>query len=132
MPILNVSGVPRDVGDEPIEDLKLGLRQAVARVEELIIEADEVLVFVPGDQGKVGGALVAEVRGIFRRPERTPEIFAKLRETICAVLIAFANQWLSECRSVEASVAYTMEPGELTMYLKGPGEEDVFERTALD
>ncbi len=122
MPMIRLTGVPREFRDTAeLDDLMLDIQNAVASVSVLGIDAGEVMVFTQDDQVKkgLGEEIIAEICGLFRRPERTPEVIEELRQAICAELRKFAEAHVSQCMSYEAMVAYWLEPNELTLYVKG-------------
>jgi len=121
VPIIKVWGLPV-VPDDLAAQLIKDVQQAVAKAEGLEIGADEVIVLYPADlyMADAGESIIAEICGIFRRPGRTPEVFKALCEDICHELAIFAYRYLPECKSISASVAYTMEPSDLTLLEKGP------------
>lgn len=118
MPVIKVYGLDGGVGRIALRGLIGDVQGMVAGVPSLNIAESEVVVLFPSDlyTDDAGECLIAEVCGIFRRPERTAQVFAKLREAICASLARFANVHLPMCKSMEVAIAYTMEPSELTFY----------------
>jgi len=117
IPIITGKGVKASLSPSVYDRLKQDIREAVAGSPGLKdITADEVVVFLLSDLGTVGDTLVFEVTGIFEHPDRTPEVYRQLEESICKVLRNFASRWIPTCTTVEAEVIHKMKGKDLTLY----------------
>lgn len=104
MPILTVKGMPTQTPQ--LELLLFRLADAAAGIKELALTRNQVSVFFPLDMVRegIGEELIAFVDGLFKKPERTPEVLKRLAESIRDVLADFAQRHVPQCRLIEVLV----------------------------
>lgn len=121
MPIILILGMPDyrvaiPDWEERLESLTTDVQRAVAALPVFEIPEDEVFVYYPQDLMRrgLGEELIAMVAGLFKRPERTPEVLKTLTDAIADQLQAFAARNLTGCGDAEAFIISMIEPGELS------------------
>lgn len=122
MPIIKVLGMPPDVDKTELVKLIGWIQEAVLKVPVLNIPAKEVFVFFPPDlvTEDLGEELIAEIGGLFERPERTAKVLDDLRHAVCVPMAIFAQRHLPQCKTVEAYITSIIKPSELALYEKKP------------
>lgn len=105
MPVLIIYGMPSDgIEERHLSRLIQDLQNHTASV--LGIPVQSVSVFIPKDcasQG-IGEELICFVEGLFKKPERTREVRAKLAAAIKLALEGFADALVPMCKLVEVFV----------------------------
>ncbi len=116
MPIVKIYGMPDRIGQHILGSLTVTMQFAVANVEPLGIPPTDVTVFFPTDQRKagLGGELVVQIEGLYKKPERTPEVLKQLHESVCECIKEFALIHLHECTYVEAMIMPMITPADCT------------------
>jgi len=111
MPTIKVFGVPP--GTPELRKLVGNIRQAVTKVPGLEIPVGEVTVFFPCDrlENGLGEELIAEVSGLFDKPERTSAVKKHLTVGVLNELAAFAES-IPQCRFVECYITGLVNPAE--------------------
>ena len=92
------------------------IKTAVAQLPVLGIPEDEVFVFFPPDLVRegLGEELIAEITGLFDKPERTSEVLKTLTDAIADQLQIFASTHLPQCGSTEAFIVSMLDPKALS------------------
>lgn len=118
MPIVKVYGMPDRIGQHILGSLTVILQFAVSGVEPLEIPSTDVTVFFPTDQLKasLGEELVVQIEGLYKKPERTPEVLTQLHKSVCECTKEFALIHLPECTYVEAMIMPMIEPADCSYY----------------
>ena len=95
MPVVIVYGMPN--GTPELEKLIEGIKHEVASVAELEIDESQVFVFFPSDlaQTGLGEEIIVFVKGLFEKPERTPEVRQKLAVQIRDNVKGFTELYLT-------------------------------------
>jgi hypothetical protein len=121
MPIIRVSGIPDRTNPVILVGLMAMIQLAVANVEPLNIPTTDVTVFFPKDQLKagLGEELIAQIEGLYKKPERTPEVLKQLQVAVCECLVGFALTQVQECTYVEAMIMPMIEPADCTCHVLG-------------
>lgn len=105
MPFVIVHGMP-DCIKEELAELRQLLQEAIAKVKVLRIRSSVVNVVFPSDQlsDGLGKVVIAEVRGLFKDPDRTPGVRFLIATAVMEVLATFSRVYLPGCRLVEVYV----------------------------
>jgi len=106
MPVIVVFGMPSSVGLELLMKLRTDLILEVASIKELKLSQSEVTVFFPPDRCEMdlGLELIVFVEGLFKRPDRTPEVRRRLAKVIRDCLAEFTSRTMRQCKLIEVFV----------------------------
>jgi hypothetical protein len=113
--------MPKEVAQSCLLILRFDIQKAIERIEPLNIPSTDVTVFFPADQLEVGlgEELIAQVEGLYKKPERTPEVLKQLQEAVCNCLENFATSHLPQCTYVEAMIMQPIEPKDCSFKVLG-------------
>ncbi|MEI6835686.1 MAG: hypothetical protein WCK59_02535 [Candidatus Falkowbacteria bacterium] len=85
MPILTVYGISKQM-EHQLDRFADLLIKAVISIEELNLRASDVSCFFPASKiSTPGDQIIIFVDGLFEKPERTPEVRAKLAAVIVSI-----------------------------------------------
>lgn len=109
MPVVIVYGIPE--GTPGLEKLIEGIKHEVRSIKELEIDESQVSVFFPSDlvQTGLGEEIIIFVKGLFEKPERTPEVRQKLAVQIRDNVKGFAELYLIGICTVICTVEVFVE-----------------------
>ena len=101
MPVLNIKGLPNGINPQYLLALSCSLRGGAGRM--LNLSEEEVSVFFQADllQDGLGEELICSVEGLFKKPERTPELRQRLFDLLSVLLGLWAKVHLPQCAKVE-------------------------------
>lgn len=121
MPIVKVFGLPKTVNKSSLLVLRFDIQKAIERIEPLNIPSTDVTVFFPKDhlEEGLGEELIGQIEGLYKKPERTPEVLKQLHKAVCTCLIKFAFDYLPECTYVEAMIMAMIEPEDCSFQVLG-------------
>lgn len=100
MPIIEVWGAPEDVEEESLNQLCDRIISAVMGVEELgLNNPSQISIFFPADRmmKDLGAEVIAYVKGLFEKPERTDEVRNKLAKAVGELLHQVFSDAFVEC-----------------------------------
>lgn len=99
MPIIKVWCLPNDLEEGDLRLLKTSIILVVGRVKELGLNKEDITVRFPRDMmdDELGAEVIAEVVGLFEKPERTDEVRNRLARDIGAILQARFPEAKIEC-----------------------------------
>jgi len=105
MPVLTVYGISEQMEYKLDRFAKL-LVEAVVSVEELKLKKNDVSCFFPGSKiWRPGHQVIIFVDGLFEKPERTPEVRAKLAAVIVGITADhFSDGFYEKVRLIECFV----------------------------
>ena len=114
MPIVKVYGIPfaHERGWKiTMDDFIFRIKKAVASVTGLGVTAKDVSVVLVSSYSN---DLIAEVCGVFEKPERTLDVLADLTAVIANELRMIAKSYLPYCGYVEAVISTPINPSTCT------------------
>jgi len=117
MPMIQIIGMDPNVSSAELEALVERIQIKVADLPVFMIPESEVFVFFPKDllSEGLGEELIAEIKGLYIKQERTKEVLSTMRRAIKDELKKFTLASLPQCRSVEVFIGQMIEPDELEM-----------------
>ncbi len=106
MPIIKIWGLLPRTKHEHLIALIRSINEIIVNIKPLKLGEDDISFFFPSDcfPLSLGGELVVEICGLFKKPERTNEVKAELTKKILKAVISFAGENVPDCRKVEVFI----------------------------
>lgn len=116
MPIIDIKGMPGNISQKALEDLTDSIKRSIASIGVLGIPEDDVTIFyiVEWMQKGPGEKLIAEIKGLYKKPERTGAVLEQLRINVCDCLWDFAYNWLPQNIHREVMIGPMVEEKDCT------------------
>lgn len=100
MPVIKVWCLPSGQTEDDLNRLHQAIVAAVVSIRELgLKDQNDMTCLFPPDLMKygLGEEIIVEIGGLFRKPERTPEVCQRLARNIGGVVKAFYHNAKIEC-----------------------------------